>query len=269
LVAGSALLSGLEAQSWRTVTNSRQAGSEGEVDVRIKYAAGQFEVRPAERGLLYRMELTYDEDHFDPLSSFRNGTLELGIDGRSRNFDLDDDNESRMDLELGRGVPMDLRMEFGAVQADVDLGGLSLTRLQLTTGASESRIDVSEPNPEAMRRAEFEVGAASFTATNLGNLNAEILDVDAGVGDLELEFSGDWRRSARVNVDMGLGSLTLIFPRDVGVRLEKDTFLTSLDADEMTKRGDYYYSANWESAHIQIDVTVDAAFGGIDVEWVR
>ena len=42
-----------------------------------------------------------------------------------------------MELALSRDVAMDLDMDFGAVRADIDLGGLSLTRLEIATGASE------------------------------------------------------------------------------------------------------------------------------------
>ena len=48
---------------------------------------------------------------------------------------------------------MDLELEFGAVRADIDLGGLSLTTLSVETGASESLLDVSLPNPIAMTQA--------------------------------------------------------------------------------------------------------------------
>ena len=86
--------------------------------------------------------------------------------------------------KLARGVPMDLDLEFGAVKADIDLAGLALTDLDLSTGASESRVTISEPNPVHMGTASFQAGAAEFRATQLGNLNAERIEVDAGVAHL-------------------------------------------------------------------------------------
>ena len=164
---------------------------------------------------------------------------------------------------------MELDLEFGAVRADVDLGGLSVTNLELTTGASESRVDISEPNPIPMESASFEVGAADFAARHLGNLNAERIEMDAGVGNIVLDFTGEWQRDANVNVDMGLGALELRFPRGLGVRLIKDTFLTSFDSEGLVKRGDSYYSLDWEDAEYRVTVTVDAAFGSIEVSWAR
>lgn len=259
-----------EAQSWRTVTMSRQAEGDDPVDVRIRYGAGRFTVRPSGDGLLYRMQLRYDEDTFEPVADYGRGRLDLGVDNLGNSINLGRNRQSgEMDLLLGRGVPMDLDMEFGAVRADLDLGGLDLTALSLSTGASESTVDISSLNRERMGTARFEVGAADFSVRHLGNLNAERIDVDAGVGEITLWFTGDWQRDARVSIDMGLGSLELRFPEGLGVRLKKDSFLTSLDSEGMVKRGDYYYSLDWESAEHQVTIDLDAAFGSVRVLWVR
>jgi hypothetical protein len=174
-----------------------------------------------------------------------------------------------MDLTLGRGIPMDLDLEFGAVRADLDLGGLSLTDLDLSTGASESTVDVSEPNPTSLPSASFQVGAADFTARRLGNLNARSLSVDAGIGSVSLWFDGSWQQDAEVAIKMGLGSLELRFPEGLGVKLTKDSFLTSLDSEGLVKRGSAYYSPDWERAPRKVTVEIDAAFGSVKVLWVR
>ena len=258
------------AQEWRTVTMSRQLSGERDLQVRVRYGAGRFRVAPAEPGLLYRMELRYDEESFEPVADYRAGRLELGVEGTGRDVNIDRGDAGELDVRLARNVAMDLDLEFGAVRADLDLGGLMLEGLELTTGAAEARVEISEPNPISMDRAEFHVGAAQFEARGLGNLHARRILVKAGVGNVELDFTGDWQEDAHVEVEMALGALELRFPRGVGVRLEKDAFLTAVDADEMVKRdGDTWYSTNWETAERRITVEVDAAFGGIDVRWVR
>jgi len=155
------------------------------------------------------------------------------------------------------------------VRADLDLGGLNLTGLELSTGASESSLDISEPNRGDIRTATFEVGAAEFQALNLGNLNAERIDFDAGVGSITLGLGGEWRRDARVSIDMGLGALELQVPEGVGLQLRKDSFLTSLDSEGLVKRGDTYQSLNWDRADRRVVVDLDAAFGSVKVVWVR
>ncbi len=257
-------------QSWRTVTTSRQLTAEEEVFVDVEYGVGRFAVRPGETGSLYRMELRYDEEVFEPVSEYRGNRLTVGVETIGKGISIGKgDRSGQLDLELATEVPLHLNLEFGAVRADLDLGGIALLDLDLTTGASDSRVDVSEPNPVQMDEASFEVGAASFAANNLGNLNAERIAVNAGVGDIILDFTGDWRRDADVAVHLGLGSVELRFPRGLGVRLIRDTFLTSLDAPGLVRRDGDYYSADWESADRRVTLEIEAKFGSIDVVWIE
>ena len=256
----------LEAQSWRTVTTSRQIGEERALDVRVSYGAGRFSVRPASAGTLYRMQLRYDQDLFEPRSEYDGQTLELGLEG-TPSIRIWKQGGAEMDLELAGSVPMNLDLEFGAVRAELELGGLSLSNLSVRTGASATLLEVSRPNPSTMTRAEFQVGAADFTARRLGNLNAGRIEVGAGVGDLTIDLTGNWRQDADVNVTMGLGSLELVFPEGLGVKLERKTFLTSLDTQGLVKRGDSYYSLDWETAEHRVTVRVEAAFVSVDVRW--
>jgi hypothetical protein len=265
-----ALPGAAKAQNWRNVTMSRQISHEDDLHVKVSYGAGRFTVGPAERGVLYRMQLRYDEEVFEPRAEYEGNRLELGVESIGRSIRIGKKHSGgEMDLRLARGLPMDLDLEFGAVRAELDLGGLSLTELSLSTGASESVVDISEPNPESMDRASFEVGAAAFTVRHLGNLNAEDIRVDAGVGEVTLWFTGEWQQDATAFIDMGLGALELRFPEGLGVRLSKDSFLASLDSEGLVKRGDAYYSLDWETADRKVTVDLDAAFGSIKVVWVR
>lgn len=261
---------GLSGQSWRTVTMSRQLGNERSVEVHVQYGAGRFTVSPMDGGALYRMRLHYDEEIFEPVAEYTPGEIHLGTHNIGRRIRLGRrEFDGELDLELSTHVAMDLQMDFGAVKADFDLGGLRLTGLSLSTGASQTHIDVSEPNPVEMDIAQFEVGAAEFTARRLGNLNARFIRVDAGVGDISLDLTGSWQRDARLSVDMGLGSLELRLPEGLGVKIVKDTFLTSFDSEGLVKRGNAYYSLDYEDADRRLTIDIDAAFGSIKVVWVR
>jgi hypothetical protein len=258
-----------QGQSWKTVTMSRQLQGNDEVRVSVEYAAGQFSVRSVDEGVLYRMNLRYDEDKFEPVADFSGNRLRLGVDGIGRNITVSGKQTGELELELARGIPLDLDLQFGAVKADIDFGGLSLTGLSLSTGASESTIDVSEPNPLEMGTARIEVGAAQFTALHLGNLNAERIEVDAGVGAITLGLDGRWRRDTRLVIDMGLGSLELRVPEGLGIQLRKDSFLTALDSEGLVKRGDVYESLDFEDAQRRVIIDLDAAFGSVSVVWTR
>ena len=258
-----------EGQSWRTVTMSRQLEDYDDLHVSVRYGAGVFSMRGMDDDLLYRMTLKYDEDRFEPVAEFHGNRLNLGVETVRRGMDIDTRESGELDLELARGVPMDLDLEFGAVQADLDLGGLALVDLDLSTGASESTIDVSEPNPSRLESARFAVGAADFTARRLGNLNADRIEIDAGVGALHLGLDGRWSRDARIEIDMGLGSLELRVPEGLGLQLRKESFLTSLDSEGLVKRGDVYESVDFDTADRRVVIDLDAAFGSVSVVWIN
>ena len=271
LVMGLSIANAAYGQSRKTVTLSRQVENERDLEVNVRYGAGEVSVGTAESGVLYAMQIEYDEDAFSPIAEYEDGSLRIGTETLGRRFRFGKDTEAgEMQLTLSRDVSMDLNMDFGAIKADIDLGGMRLTRLEMATGASQTLMDVSELNPETMSRASLDIGAAEFTALNLGNLNTEVIEIDAGVGSIELGFTGDWQQNARVSVDMGLGSLVLRFPRGLGVRLVmEDTFFTSLDSEGLIKRGDTYESLDYDDVEYQITVDVDAAFGGVRVAWIN
>jgi len=259
----------LSAQNMRSVTMSRQLEDRNEVKVEVDYGVGRLTVRPVGEGLLYRMNLRYDEDRFEPVAEYSGHELQVGVDSKGRSRGRGDRESGELALELGRGVPMDLDLEFGAVRADLDLGGLALTDLDLSTGASESIIDISEPNRESMETARFEVGAAEFTVHNLGNLNAQRIEFDAGVGSLVLWLDGDWQQDAHLAIDMGLGALELRIPEGLGIQLHKDSFFTALDSEGLVKHGDSYESLDWSDADRRVTIDLDAAFGSVKVVWIR
>jgi hypothetical protein len=170
-------------------------------------------------------------------------------------------------LALTDATPLALTLELGAVASRVDLGGLRLQRLTYRTGASETHLRFSRPNALACEEMVLEVGAAQLSASGLGNANCARLRVSGGVGELALDFSGQWRRSLDADVNVGVGALKLRVPRDVGVAVELNRFLASFDAPGFVRRGDTWYSENWERAWQRLTMRVTASFGDIELAW--
>lgn len=258
------------AQSWRTVESVRQLRDSGEHRVRVRYGAGRIDVAATSSPVLYAMTLRYDESTSSPLHSYDSAArvLTLGVNGQSDRFsrNLGDKSKGEMRLSLSRSVPVDLSLALGATKATLDLGGLDLTALQLESGASETVIDFSTPNRGRMRTLDVDVGAASFEARNLANANVPKVRIHGGVGGVELDFGGQWQQDMDVNVDLALGKLTLHVPRDVGVRVEVEKFLASFDEQGLVKRGDAYYSDNWDRAKYHLRLRAETTFGGIELD---
>ena len=261
------------AQTYRTLTESRRLGGEQELRVNVGFGVGHFELSPMNGNDLYRVGLVYDAERFEPEVRYRESrnALYAGVDGRGRGgMNHKGGTEQRLDLALSNRVPIHLRLEFGAVEADLELGGLSLTGVHIQTGASETELRFSEPNRTVCETLRIEVGAAEFLAEGLGNAHCRRVRVAGGVGSITLDFTGQWAREidTQVSVEMGLGGLTLRLPEDVGVHMDLDRFLVSVDRDGFDKRGSMYFSRNYESATTRLELEIDAALGNIDIEWV-
>lgn len=259
------------AQKWRTVNSSRQVWNEKQLDVRVDYAAGRLSVAPSESPLLYQVELRYDESVFTPVTEYspQAGRLRVAVRGQRDGIRMKNiGREARASLSLSPTVPLDLEMSFGAGEANLDLGGLSLRRLDLSTGASETRVSFSAPNRAAADRIDLRAGVSDFVATGLGNANASRFTFEGGVGSTTLDFGGSWRRSASGSIQIGMGSLDLRFPRALGVKIVKNSFLTKFESSGLVKRGDAFYSRNWDTAEHQLTLTIDAGMGSIDVGWI-
>jgi hypothetical protein len=258
------------AQDWRTESTSRQLSGQDRLEADIRHAVGILRVRPAAGQTLFAMDVSYDADQFRTVSEVSGRRVTLGLEGRDRELRIKKGGRTpEMDVRLTRAVPVDLSLEFAAGRAEVDLGGLRLSDLDIETGASETRLEISEPNREVLRSARIAVGAAKFSADGIGNLNAERLSVDAGVGQVILSLDGAWQRDLDIEVEMGVGAVEIRVPRGLGLKLVKESFLTALDAPGMDRDGDAWYSPDWTSAERQITIDVEAAFGAIEVVWLR
>lgn len=262
---------------WYEVTSRRQTDGVEALTADIEYGMGKLVVRPAGEGLLYDLKLRYDGRRFDPVREWSQaegaGHFAVRLMGDNSNIDLEDlDDENGADggsLSIGvsRVVPTALTVGVMAAEVDMRLGGTALQSFSYRTAASETVIDFDLPNTVRMDRLELSAGAADFRAKRLGNARFDVLKFNGAVGDVRLDFTGEWQGSATGEILMGLGSLKLVFPRGIGVRIEKRGFLASFDSAGLDRVEDGYQTRNWETAPVRLTLTVRAGFGDIDVDF--
>lgn len=258
---------GAAAQDWRDVTSFRQRAGEDRLDVHVRYGAGELTILPGSAGELYRVTLRYDADVFDPVTRYDHGQLEVGVEGVGKGIRMRNTEAGRLRLQLSPEVPVDLDLDFGAGEADVDLSGLRIASVDVETGASDTELRFSEPNSMACEELKVTMGAAAFRALGLANAGCRQVEVEGGVGDLTLGFDGRWTRDMNAEITMALGSMTLVIPEDIGVRVDKKTFLIDFDRSRFTRSGDTYYSENWDGADRRLNIKLEGAFGSVTVRW--
>jgi len=123
--------------------------------VRISFGAGRLSAGPAAPGHLVDGDFRGGVVH----TSDAPGRIELNQDTSHGLPWLD--RESDWSVGLTAEVPLYLRLDIGAARASLDLDGLQLRRLELHTGASESRVRL--PRSAGATEVRTETGAASLT----------------------------------------------------------------------------------------------------------
>lgn len=276
-------------QEWRDFRAARQAGAVESLEVELLYGAGRLSVSPSETPFLYDARVRYDTERFQPLRGWttegtrgrlrlaltsvddETGPATIRLEDWDLDFDFDDlrhsgDELGTLDFELHPEVPTDLRLGIGAARSRMEFGGLSLTSVEVLTGASKTEIEFSEPNRVRMSEITLKAGAADFEAEGLGNARFDRLEFKGAIGNVMLDFSGDWERSATAEITMGVGELTLRVPRDIGVRILRSSLLMTLDAEGFDRVDKAYMTPNWDTAEIRLDIELEAAFGSVKVE---
>lgn len=244
------------------------------LEVNVDFGAGNLEIASGPSNLVLDARVEYEPRYVDFFADYRKrgdvGVLDLSSELHHSMFDNDIKNTWRMGLT--DQVPIELTMDVGAADADLDFTNLKLTGADLDVGAADASIWWDRPNPVSMRELRIDCGASSLKMSGLGNANFRRFNFDGGVGSFELDFGGEWQQSAEALIDVGLGSLDITIPANVGVRIETDgSFLSSVDVDRRYRRmGDgVYESENYDTAEIRLDFLIKLGMGSVDIRSTR
>jgi hypothetical protein len=262
----------LLAQTMRTVSITKQLRDQTSLNAQVEFAAGDLRLSPGPATSLYRLQLDYDADRFVPLSRYEpaTGAVVLGLD-RTGSAGLRVSREEHLRqsaiVEFPTTVDLGLDLNLGAVDADLELGGLRLTSVRMTTAGSRTVARFSTPNPRSCTSLRLSAGAADVAVTQLGNSRCRHIAFDGGVGAVNLDFTGDWADDAEVSVNLTMGQLTLTLPRSVGFALTLERFLSSFQPEGFSRVGKTFRSANYPTAEHRVSIDVTCSVAGVAVKW--
>jgi hypothetical protein len=241
-----------------------------EAEVVINFGAGELDISAGEAETLLAGDFRTNVEEWAPDVSWRNGTLRLeqGDEG-SMDGIVEAGAVNEWDLEFSPEVELDMELRVGASQSTLDLSGLALTRFVLETGASEMSIRFNEPNPAAMSSLEVAAGAASLIVDEIGNAGPETVTVRGGAGNLILDLTGDWPGSSRIQIEAGIGALTLRVPQDIGVRIEVTEGLGSVQSDSgFSRSGGAYTNSAYGETEDELIIEVTVGVGSVNQELI-
>ncbi len=248
-----------------------------ELRVEIEIGVAELMVKRAQGNHLLEAEIHYKISRGEPRIEFdrSGGTGYLTIkspdtDDEGNHFRGIKSSEEHWELRFSSKVPITFSMELGLVDGTLDMSGLKVADLAVSSGLSDLEMLFNEPNPIELEELKIECGLGDFNAYDLGNANFQRLRVEGGLGSVFIDLSGDWRRhDAEMKVEVGLGSAKIKLPPGLGVEINaEDNFLSSIDLDRDLRklRKGTHRSENWETAQHRLIIDVELGLGSLKVD---
>lgn len=213
------------------------------VDLKLTFGAGKLKLVSADQSQLVTGTATYNVPDFKPIIEIddnqveiKQGDLEIsGIPNFKNNI------KNEWELNLAKDTPLNLKINAGAYSGRYELGGLALENLSITDGASDVNLSFDEPNPAEMTTLRYNTGASTVTLENLGNANFSALIFQGGAGTYKLDFNGELKQDAVVNIEAGVSTVVLVVPEGTPAQVSFDGGLSNVQTfGDWRQSGDSY-----------------------------
>jgi hypothetical protein len=226
IVIGVFLLAGLFAacdEPRDVVTDSQTvaAGGAKTAEVDVQMGAGELRLSGAAQDVLLEATFRYNRPRLRPAVDYRvsgtTGVLRVGH-LRHRGFSFGRVH-NEWDLRLSKSLPMEIKVDLGAGQSDLDLRGLDLEGLDIDMGVGEMKLDLRGPHTRDLR-VKIDGGVGSGTLYLPADVGVRV-QVDGGIGSVNFRglmkdhrvYTNDAYGKSEVTIDIeidaGIGSLDL------------------------------------------------------------
>jgi hypothetical protein len=258
-----------------------QRTTEQEVVMRIESLFGNLFISRGDPAKILSADIRFDGNNkaktnirYDVRNSI--GYLDIDLNKGDKSQSGDEENIQLSDIETGRwylrltdAIPIRLNAELACGKGEFDITGLQMKDFKLSTGASSVILRCNEANRSEIENLRIESGVGRLVAEGLGNTNFRRLKFSGGVGSYDLDFSGKLRTDAEVDIDVGLGAITITIPDNIGAKVICDESWISkihLDAAFVEHEDNTYYTDNYSSAAGRLKVSVQAGLGSVRIQ---
>ncbi len=247
-----------------TQTESVERGDAESVQVNLQAAVGEVSVSGGAADL-FAGEFRYNLDDLaaEVDYSVSGGEGVLNIRPVADDIDTIPTGEvvSEWDMQFGDGVPLDMEIDLGLGDSNLDFSGLTLAGLEINSGAGEVTVNAGE---QTLERIEFRAGLGDVNFTLPGGA-VENLDFEAGAGDVEIDLGGAWETDLDAMIEAGLGELTVRVPADVGVRVDVEQGVGSVDAEGFTMEDGAYVNEAYGQSEFMLDISIEQGVGDVNL----
>jgi hypothetical protein len=170
-------------------------------------------------------------------------------------------------MTISDRIPVRFNVTLGAGRASIDLTGIHVREFHLDAGAGSVRLKSDSPNREEIGRMSVSAGVGTVRAEDLGNLRFNELIFEGGLGEYMLDCRGELPDNTTISADVGVGSLTIVLPMDVGAKaLPDNNWLSSRKMYGFVRNADEsYVTTNYDRATRRVLLDLRSGLGSISV----
>ncbi len=248
------------------------------LEVSLSFGAGTLYIKPGKKDELFRANLTFTRNEPTIDYSVAEGVAYLEINGaeegkkdnEDKTFNISnfgDIKRNQWELYFSPDIPIKFKIETGASKNVLDFGGLRISKMEVSTGASETNIDFSKPNPIEMRRFTLEAGVSKVIIEQMLNANFHSFKFEGGVGSYKFYLSGPLKKTTNMNFEAGVSSTKLIVDPGIAFRAEVDrSFMSSVRVEEAVEEDDdIYVSDNFSINKPYLDIYAETGIGSFKI----
>jgi len=202
----------------------------------------------------------------------------------SQLVELGDTNSVKVEINFGAG---DLRVNGGAEKLLEANFTYNVSRLKPEVEFADDTLIVRQPDVKGLPalgdlvdfRNEWDMRlnnqipmdlsvniGAGTSELQLAGLSLTGLDIQLGASETTIDLSGSWLHDLDVTIEAGVGHVILRLPKTIGVRVEVETAIGSIDALDLKQDGNVYTNAAYGISDVALQINMEAGIGQITLE---
>ncbi len=198
------------------------------------------------------------------------GYLEIKS-GENSSIKFGDVKSDKWILNFTDKIPISFDIEIGAGKGTLDFTNLKVKDLNISAGAGTVNLMFNKPNSQVIENINIESGVSKFRAYNLSNANFNYLKFSGGLGSYELDFSGQLQKEVDVDIEIGLGAITISIPRYIGAKVSREeNWFSSFDIDDEFE-GDKseFTTPNYYDVNGKLNLRIKSGIGSVKVKRLK
>jgi hypothetical protein len=251
--------------------NKFKARTDRDLRLRLEVDAAEVRVARGQSEDEVLVHLQYSPKEFRHAFRFneQENFLEIRFDKEGWFDHKGDKLKAVLEIELPREPTLRADCRIKAGEVNMQLGGLRLADFAMSVTAGEVNVDFDEPNRMVMETLELNTRIGQSDFRHLGNARFRDADINGGIGEMTIDFSGDLLEEAVARVDLDIGETVILLPPETGTKLSVSQFLFLSHIDlpiDMRKEGRYYYTENFGKSGREFQLRISSGVGELRVE---